>query len=131
MSAKTNHAANAAELRAQSKKVRRGYTDTLHEHGVAGRGYMVCTEAINRNLLGAGAKRLREMRGLRPKANLRDHMDWLELSFVMAAEAMSAERIRFEDRRGTSQCCDATARSAARLRAVLDDDRASWQRPLI
>ena len=85
-----------AGVRALSRSQRNSYTNTLKQHGVADRGYMECTEAVYLNLLGGKSYQLRERLGAKPKTNLRDVLSTSQLSYVMAAEALTAERIAEE-----------------------------------
>jgi hypothetical protein len=120
--------ANAwAGVRAMSRAQRVGYTKTLQLHGVYGSGYRDCTESLYLNLLGNKSYEIRNQRGLSRKANLRENMDIAELSFVMAAEALSAERIEEEKCTGNIDCEVATGRSAAIIRRAIDEDRKSRQ----
>lgn len=121
-SAEANHWVGVRAL-ARSNRVK--YTDVLKEHGVADRGYMECTEATYECLLGGPSWKLRAERNLPKKANLRDHLKADELSFVMAAESLAAERIVDEDRRGNSGCREASALGASAIRAAIEADRRS------
>jgi hypothetical protein len=120
-----------AGVRAMARAQRVRFTDTLKDHGVQGRGYMDCTEALYMRLLGAKSFQLRAERGLQPKTNLRDHMRAGELSFVMAAEALSSERIDDEDCRGNQECERATSASASAIRRAIEEDRRSRQRKML
>ena len=119
-----------AGARALARAQRNSYTGVLKKHGVAGKGYMHCTEAVYTNLLGGKSFQLRVQRGLPMKANLRDSMDIAELSFVMAAEALSAERIEEERRFGNIQCVEASATGASAIRSAIVQDRKQRQRRL-
>lgn len=121
-SAEANHWAGVRAL-ARSNRVK--YTDVLKAHGVADRGYMECTEATYECLLGGPSWKLRAERNLPKKANLRDHLKADELSFVMAAESLSAERIADEGRRGNKECKEASALGASAIRAAIEADRRS------
>jgi KilA domain-containing protein len=119
-----------AGARALSRSQRLSYTDTLKRHYVTGRGYMDCTEAVYSKLLGGKSYQLREARGLAPKVNVRDNLSIAELSFVMAAEALAAERIEQEHRLGNDECVDASHRSAAAIHQAIESDRKDRQRRL-
>ena len=116
-----------AGARAVSRAQRVAYTDTLKEHFVTGRGYMDCTEALYIKLLGGRSNQLRHARGLAPKENVRNNLSIAELSYVMAAEALAAERIQEELRLGNDDCVDATGRSAAAIREAIEADRKTRQ----
>lgn len=120
-----------AGVRALSRSNRKNYTQTLKDHGVVEKGYMDCTEAVYQSLLGAKSYKIREQRGLPKGSNLRNHMDTSELSFVMAAEALTAERIADEDRRGNALCVEASRIGASAIRSALEADRRARQKRLI
>ena len=113
--------------RAISRSQRVSYTDTLKQHYVTGRGYMLCTEAVYAKLLGGRSHQIRVSRGLEPMVNIRDNLSVAELSFVMAAEALAAERIEQEIRLGNDECVEATAKGASAIREAIDMDRKSRQ----
>lgn len=112
-----------AGTRALGRAQRNAFTDTLKEHGVVDRGYMDCTEMTYIELLGGRSYEVRKRRGLPAKSNLREHIDQSELAFIMAAESLSAERIRDEDRRGNAECADATRIGAKAIRNAIEQDR--------
>ncbi|MCA1512180.1 KilA-N domain-containing protein [Bradyrhizobium sp. NBAIM01] len=113
--------------RAISRSQRVAYTDTLKQHHVTGKGYMLCTEAVYLKLLGGRSHQLRQARELDPMANIRDNLSVAELSFVMAAEALAAERIEQEIRIGNDDCIEASATSASAIRSAIEADRANRQ----
>jgi hypothetical protein len=114
--------------RAMARSQRISYTNTLKRHYVEGKGYMYCTEALYSRLLDGKSYELRARMGLGPKANLRDNLDIAELSFVMAAEALAAERIEEEHRIGNAECIEATARGAQAIKSAIENDRRNRQR---
>jgi hypothetical protein len=116
-----------AGTRAISRSQRVAYTDTLKKHYVTGWGYVQCTEALYLKLLGGKSQQIRVARGLEPRVNVRDNLSVAELSFVMAAEALAAERIEQELRLGNDECADATGRSAEAIRDAIESDRRSRQ----
>lgn len=123
-SAEANHWAGVRAL-ARSNRVK--YTDVLKAHGVVDRGYMECTEATYECLLGGPSWKLRAERNLPKKANLRDHLKADELSFLMAAESLAAERIVDEGRSGNQGCREASALGASAIRSAIEADRRSRQ----
>lgn len=127
----TDEANHWAGVRALSRSQRNSYTDVLKEHGVEGRGYMECTEALYIHLLGGRSYEIRNRLSLKPKANLRENLDVASLSFVMAAEALAAERIKEEQRKGNRDCADATAVSASAIRRAVNDDRSNRQQRFV
>lgn len=127
-SAEANHWAG---VRALSRARRRSYTDVLKAHGVVAKGYMECTEAVYLHLLGGKSYQIRASMMLKPKSNLRDHLDADNLAYVIAAEALSAERIEEEERQGNAQCAEASAIGARAIRRAVEEDRRSRQKRLV
>lgn len=117
-----------AGARALARSQRVSYTDTLKRHYVEGKGYLYCTEALYLRLLGGRSFQLRQRMGLPERANIRDSLDIAQLSYVMAAEALAAERIAEEHRLGNDECIDATARGAQAIRNAIDSDRRNRQK---
>ena len=112
-----------AGIRALSRAKRNDYTDTLKDHGVQKKGYMDCTEAVYQHLLGGKSYQLRSAMNLPAKTNIRDHLDADKLAYVMAAESLSAERIKEEGRRGNEACVTASVKSASAIRLAIEADR--------
>lgn len=127
-SAEANHWVG---VRALSRARRRSYTDVLKAHGVAQKGYMECTEAVYLHLLGGKSYHLRAAMKLTPKANLREHLEADKLAYIMAAEALSAERIEEEERQGNASCIEASAISADAIRRAIEEDRRNRQPRLV
>lgn len=117
-----------AGTRALSRAQRNTYTDRLKEHGVAAKGYMECTEALYLHLLGGRSYQLRDKMGLPARSNLRDAFSTDQLSYVMATEALTAERIEDEERYGNQQCVEATAICASAIRRAIEADRKDRQK---
>ena len=113
--------------RAMARAQRVQYTDILRDHGVEGRGYADCTNAVYQRLFDGAAHDLRRRMGLPKNANIRDNLDVSEMAFVMAAEALSSERIVEEERRGNAECASASAKSASAIRRAIEDDRRNRQ----
>lgn len=116
-----------AGARALSRGQRVSYTDTLKRHYVSGRGYIDCTEAVYMKLLGGKSYQIRQARGLAQKVNVRDNLSIAELSFVMAAEALAAERIEDEHRLGNDECVEASGLSAEAIHKAIETDRKQRQ----
>lgn len=121
-----------AARRAMGRAVRHQYTDELGKRGVE-KGYQfgVCTNETYRGLFDATAKKLKEDRGLKSSASLRDAMDMKELAFVAASEALSVERMEDEDSAGFRECREATGKAASAIRFAIEGDRRDRQKPLI
>ncbi|GGI34341.1 hypothetical protein GCM10010987_78910 [Bradyrhizobium guangdongense] len=58
-------------------------------------------------------------------ANIRDNVSVAELSFVMAAAELAAERIEQEIRIGNDDCVGASATSASAIRGAIEAGRAN------
>lgn len=115
-----------AGARALSRSQRIGYTDTLKAHGVTGKeGYMACTEAVYTHLLGGRSWELRNSLQLPKGANLRDAVGMDNLSWLMAAEALAADRIEDEGCIGNRECEEASAAAASAIRDAIENDRRS------
>lgn len=102
--------------RMQGKVARNTFTATLQAHGVQGRGYGDCTNAIYRPLTGSTAVQLRKQHNLGPKATARDVLPLKELFAVGLAEILAAERIEKADAQGNVPCqveCSRAARDIA------------------
>lgn len=117
-----------AGIRALGRATRREYTDTLKVHGVKGSGFRECTDAIYKALLGGEAWRVRQQRNLPANSNLRDEMSTAELTYVMATESLSKDRIEEEDSRGNYECAVATSRSAFFIKKAIEEDKADRKR---
>ena len=108
-----------ARLRAHSRRNRRGYTDVLKDHGVTAKGYVSCTEVIYVEIIGDRAWKIRYRRNLPPKANVRDHLDNIELSAVALSEALAARAIEHSMVVGNAACTDVTAQCARDIAQVI------------
>ncbi len=113
-----------AGTRAIGRSKRREFTAVLQEHGVAGVGYALCTDAVYTGLFDANAQQLKIDKGLMTKAgNLRDKMDTDELVSIMFAETLSKKRIQDEEASGNSQCIRATERSTSFVRQAIEANK--------
>jgi hypothetical protein len=112
--------ADAAWLakRVQSTVVRNELTGTLAAHGVAGKGFADCTNAIYKNVLGGKKSEICVARGLRKSTNLRNIMDVTQLTATAMSELVAAKRIDVTNARGNHACtvtCDTAAASVMAL----------------
>jgi len=99
---------------------RKSFTSTLSAHGVNGRGYSDCTNAIYKPLYGGGAGLIRVKKGLpEKKGSIRDNMSSLELSAVGLAEHLAEEKIRRDNLQGNTQCEEASRRSSQSVAAAV------------
>ena len=117
--------------RAEARAIRNDYTATLKDHGVAGRGYMECTNEAYIKLFDGSATKMRRERGLKKRANVRDKMNLVELSAIKLTEALATERIEEEDRQGNYECKEATGRTAANVRTAIDLERRDRQKRIV
>lgn len=121
-----------AARRAMGRAVRGAYTAELHERGVTKPlHFAICTNETYSGLFGSPAKKLKEVRGIPEKANLRDHMSMKELAFLAASEALAVERMEDEDADGFPECKTATSKAAGAIRSAIDADRQNRQRKLV
>lgn len=106
-------------VRAQGKVARNALTSTLATHGVTGRGFADCTNAIYAPILGGPASLVRQSRQLKPAANLREHMTGKELAAVMLSEEIARERIDETNALGNDPCATECHTAARRVRSIL------------
>lgn len=106
--------------RAQSKMIRQTYTDGLKDHGVTGKGYALCTNAIYDPIFGYDAKGMRKAKNLPKTANLRDTMDRRELVTTMFAEEVALARLERERAHGNSECAKHSRAAAMESKNVMD-----------
>lgn len=90
--------------RVAGKVVRNQLTSSLAAHGVHGKGFADCTNAIYVPMLGAKASEVREKRGLKAGANVRDSMSIEELTRTTLAEIIAKKNIEEKRMRGNDPC---------------------------
>lgn len=115
--------ADAAWLakRVQSTVARNQLTSTLAAHGVQGKGFADCINAIYKNILGGKKSEICAQRGLRKSTNLRDVMSVEQLTMTAMSELVAQRRIDVKNQRGNKACadsCDHAAWSVAKLMQV-------------
>ena len=102
-----------------ARKAARGqFTATLAAHGVIGKGYADCTNAIYRHTLGAKKSDICASRNLPRTTNMRDLMDLEQLTRTSLAEIVARKRIERVNARGNHACtyeCDRAASSVAAI----------------
>lgn len=106
--------------RVQGKVARGKFTGVLQDHGVTGRGYGDCTNAVYKNILGGTKRDICVANDIPYKASLslRDVMTVEQLTATAMAEIVSAKRIEKFNVKGNARCeqeCDIAARSVAAL----------------
>lgn len=112
--------ADAAWLakRVQSTVARNMLTSTLAAHGVGGKGFADCTNAIYKNVLGGKKSEICAARGLRKSTNLRNVMSSEQLIATSMSELVASKRIDVVNARGNHACtitCDSAASSVMAL----------------
>lgn len=108
--------------RADARRNRRNFTDVLKDHGVNGKGYMLCTDGTYVELFGRRAYELRAMMGLPANANLRDHLEGVDLGAIVLVEALAAKRIEVSLALGTDACVEVTVEAARLVANMIGDD---------
>lgn len=104
--------------RVQSTVARNDLTSTLAAHGVAGKGFADCTNAIYINVLGGKKSEICAARGLRKSTNLRNVMNAEQLTITAMSEIVARRRIDVTNVRGNKPCtatCDSAAASVMQL----------------
>jgi KilA-N domain len=115
-----------AGVRALGRAKRNELTQTLSAHQVKlPVEYAQVTNETYKALLGKTAKELKEEKGLKQTANLRDAMPTSELVYLMASEQLAKERIEDEDSQGVGECSVAASKSAGFIRRAIQADRAN------
>lgn len=89
------------EARMRSIDIRKELTDEWQQRGVKeGKEYAFLTAEISRGTFGINPKEHKDLKTLRKKDNLRDHMTNAELVFTMLGELSTTEVARHEDAQG-------------------------------
>ncbi|KQB59365.1 KilA-N domain-containing protein [Acidovorax sp. SD340] len=107
--------------RVQGTVARNQLTSTLAAHGVAGKGFADCTNAIYKNILGGKKSEVCAARGLPKTTNLRNVMNSDQLIMTAMSELVAKKRIEVKSQRGNQACadsCDHAAHSVAQLMNV-------------
>lgn len=114
-------AGQADGKRVQSTVARNQLTSTLAAHGVQGKGFADCTNAIYKNILGGKKSEVCAQRGLRKSTDLRDAMSVEQLTMTAMSELVAQRRIEVKNLRGNKVCadsCDHAAWSVTKLMQV-------------
>lgn len=104
--------------RVAGKAARGQFTATLQAHGVQGRGFADCTNAIYRPILGGKKSEICARRGLSRATNLRDTMDLEQLTRTALAEIVARKTIEKFNVRGNDPCAIECSRAAERVAAI-------------
>lgn len=106
--------------RIKSIETRNHFTDTLKNHGVAGKGYADCTNAIYMELFDADSKTIKAERNLPARIPAKDSFSLVESAANSLAEALADQDIEQASIYGNAQCKDASRRAARRVRKALN-----------
>lgn len=104
--------------RVAGKAARGQFTATLQAHGVAGKGFADCTNAIYRPILGGKKSEICARRGLPRTTNMRDVMDLEQLTRTALAEIVARKNIERFNVRGNDPCAVECGRAAERVAAI-------------
>lgn len=104
--------------RVAGKVARNQLTSTLSAHGVKGRGYADCTNAIYRPILGGKKSEICARRGLSRATNLRDAMDLEQITRVTLAEIVARKNIERFNVRGNDPCASECGRAASKVASI-------------
>ena len=104
--------------RVAGKAARNQLTGTLAAHGVHGKGFADCTNAIYIPMLGAKASEVREQSGLKAGANVRDSMSIEELARTTLAEIIAKKNIEEKKMRGNDPCANECNRAGIAVSKV-------------
>lgn len=104
--------------RVAGKAARGQLTATLSAHGVYGKGYADCTNAIYKPILGGKKSEICAMRGLSRSKNLRDVMDLEQLTRTALAEIVARKNIERFNVRGNDHCSQECGRAAQKVAAI-------------
>lgn len=104
--------------RVAGKAARSQLTSTLSAHGVNGKGYADCTNAIYRPILGGKKSEICAKRGLSRSTNIRDVMDLEQLTRTALAEIVARKSIERFNVRGNDRCAHECSRAAEKVAAI-------------
>lgn len=114
------------DARNQGKKYRTDLTACLQKHGVAGKGFAICTNSLYQGLFNKTAQQLRLEQEARESAlvgtNTRDRMTTQEIGSIGFAELLSTKRIEKHDSQGTAQCSAECKRAGSDVAKLLESD---------
>lgn len=102
-------------------QVRHKFTDTLQQHGITQSfEYANCTDIINKNVLGGTAKQIREEKGLKNNASLRDNLSIVQIAALGLAEALADEDIETNQVEGYKPCLQSCDKAGQRVKKALE-----------
>jgi DNA-damage-inducible protein D len=110
--------------RDKGKEKRTLLTDTLSRHDIKEhKHYAILTDTASRSTFGKSVQEFRTEKGLVKKDKTRDHYTEIELLQMSLTEALSAEKIEKEDRRGLTPCEQAIRHCGSSVRQGVEAAR--------
>jgi len=110
--------------RVQGTVARNSLTSTLAAHGVNGKGFADCTNAIYKNVLGGKKSEVCAERGLSKRTNLRNVMTSEELTVTAMSELVARKNIERINARGNQSCTDHCDLASHRVMRLLNGSAA-------
>lgn len=104
--------------RMAGKVARNQLTATLASHGVQGKGWADCTNAIYKPILGGKKSDICAQRNLPRTTNIRDVMDLEQLTRTSLAEIIARKNIERMNARGNANCTYECHRAAEKVAAI-------------
>lgn len=90
----------------------------LAQHGVSQYGRM--TNASYQGLFGTTAEGLRKIKKLKPKANVREHMDTMEAWMCQGADILAMKQITNRDIRGNDDCAAVCFKTGKQIKEMTE-----------
>lgn len=104
--------------RVAGKAARSQLTSTLAAHGVSGKGFADCTNAIYKPILGGKKSDICAKRNLPTNTNMRDIMDLEQLTRTALAEIVAKKTIARLNVRGNTPCASECQRAAEKVASI-------------
>lgn len=104
--------------RVAGKAARSQLTSTLATHGVSGKGFADCTNAIYKPILGGKKSDICAKRNLPTNTNMRDIMDLEQLTRTALAEIVAKKTITRLNVRGNAPCASECQRAAEKVASI-------------
>lgn len=104
--------------RMAGKVARNRLTATLACHGVSGKGFADCTNAIYKPIIGGKKSEICAARNLPAKTNIRDVMDLEQLTRTALAEIVAKKRIERFNVRGNAPCAYECHQAATHVASI-------------
>lgn len=104
--------------RVSGKAARSQLTSALAAHGVSGKGFADCTNAIYKPILGGKKSDICAKRNLPSNTNMRDIMDMEQLTRTALAEIIAKKTITRFNVRGNAPCASECQRAAEKVASI-------------